>query len=477
MDENKMNNSEHSDENTLPFDAVKADSTESPQTDGSETVEEAEVNTSARHPEPMTPGAYTYRWNYEEQNAYDRDSAKQHNRKGLKNYAIIMSVALMAAIVLLVGVLLIDPSPSSSLGPATSLDALYEECYPSYVAISVVTDRGTSGAGSGIVMTSDGYIATNYHVVEDAKAIEVILYDGTTVDADYVDGDELNDIAILKIPKKNLKVAKIGSSATAKVGEQVMAIGTPYSINYRGTMTSGYISATNRQYAAQNENGSIKKVITLLQTDTSVNPGNSGGPLFNMDGEVIGIVSMKIAGSEYEGLGFAIPIDGVIDMLYDIIDHGELTIPNGGSAFEGAGLGITGMTVVKDIVYLTMGDQIVATVRNEQGELCVENILGEYIPISDTEAMEAMGIVNYEMYTAPASGVRVTETRPGFDSAKKLKPDDIIVTANGLSCSKMEALQSIIASSRVGDKLKLEVFRDGEILSVTVELGRSADMQ
>lgn len=476
MDENKINRADDATDPVLSSDTDQEEALDTSLADSSETVEEAEINAAA-HTVPQEPQpSYIYRWNYEEQNAHDREAAKQHNRSGLKNYAVALGAALLSAIALLVGVLLFAPA-SEKLGPAASLAELYEECYPSYVAISVITTRGTSGAGSGIIMTADGYIATNQHVVEDAEQIEVILYDGTTVPADYVDGDELNDVAIIKVAKKNLIAAKIGSSASIRVGDQVMAIGTPYSINYRGTMTSGYVSSTNRLYAAQNENGSINKVIPLLQTDTSINPGNSGGPLFNMQGEVIGIVSMKIAGSNYEGLGFAIPIDSVIDMLHDIIENGKITNTNNGGAVEGAGLGITGMSVVKGTVYLLMGDQIVVTVRNEQGELCVQNLLGEYIPISNTEAMEAMGIINYETYTAPTSGVRVTNTQAGFDAENKLKVDDIIVSANGIPCSKMESLQGVIAASRVGDKLKLEVFREGEILSVTVELGRSADMK
>lgn len=477
MDENKQNNIDET-EAPVPSPAQTDVKDDGAAEDVSTCTEETEVNSQVQEPtETPTPVVtYAYRWDYADQYSHDDAAVRQHNRKGLRNYVIILSAALLAAIVLLVGVLLIQPTETSSYG-GTSLDALYSDCYPSYVAISIVTEYGTSGAGSGIIMTSDGYIATNYHVVEGAKSIDVILYDGTTVEADYVDGDELNDIAILKVAKKGLKPAKIGRSSTAKVGEQVMAIGTPYSINYRGTMTSGYISATNRQYAAQNDNGTIKKVVTLLQTDTSVNPGNSGGPLFNMDGEVIGIVSMKIAGSEYEGLGFAIPIDGVIDMLYDIIENGELTIPNGGSAFEGAALGITGMTTIKDQTYLLSGDSIYFTHMDENGNLCVTGLLGESIPVTDKEALAAIGISTYELYTAPATGVRVTATTDGFDSAKKLKVDDIIITVNGINCTQMETLQNIIASSRVGDKLKLEVWRDGDIISVTVELGRSASME
>lgn len=426
---------------------------------------------------------YAYRWDYAEQSKHDKFKKKKKEARGLRNFAIIMSLAFVLSIAALVGVIFMGeylPVGSGSVA-GVNLDDLYESCYPSYTAISVVTETGGTSAGSGIIMTSDGFITTNYHVVEHAATITVILHDGEKVPAEYVDGDALNDIAVLKVAKRNLKAATIGHSSQARVGEQVMAIGTPYSISYRGTMTSGYISAVNRQYATKNDNGTVKKVITLLQTDTSVNPGNSGGPLFNMKGEVIGIVSMKIAGSQYEGLGFAIPIDGVMDMINDIIKNGKLTISNGGSAFEGAALGISGYSVTKDTEYLITGDYHYTVTPDENGEKVV-NYINDYglviqIPLSDKNELAANGIVNYVLYTAPETGVRVIGTTEGFDSAKKLMVDDIILSANGISCEQMEALQDIIAGSRVGDKIDFVVFRNGKTIEVSVELGRSAAMQ
>ena len=449
-------------------------STDISENEGSETSP-AEIPPSSQ----SEPAVYAYRWDYTGQSEHDKKEKKRSEVRGVRNFAIIMTVAFVLAIGTLIGVLFLGDSLSAGI-QGTSLSALYDECYPSYVAISITSELGTGGAGSGIIMTDDGFIATNYHVIENAKDINVILYDGTTVPAEYIDGDELNDIAIIKIDKKGLKPATIGNSSAVSVGDQVMAIGTPYSIQYRGTMTSGYISALNRKYAAKNDNGTVNKVITLLQTDTSVNPGNSGGPLFNMDGEVIGIVSMKIAGSEYEGMGFAIPIDGVIDMLNDIIKNGELTISNGGSAFEGAALGISGFAVAKDTKYLLTDEYHYIVTTDDDGNEIVNYItsldLVLPLPLEDTALLEQYDITDYTLYTAPASGVLVLNITEGFDSAKKLKINDIIVSANGITCEYMESLQEIIANSRVGDKIEFEVFRDGTSVSVTVELGRSAAM-
>ncbi|MBR4872794.1 MAG: trypsin-like peptidase domain-containing protein, partial [Clostridia bacterium] len=240
--------------------SVDTSSTEIPSESHKENDEviSEEIKISSIDENTSTAPSPVYRWDYSEQYASNQKSAHQKTKSGLRNYAIVMSVAFLSAIALLIGILFIDPVSSSGSAP---LDILYEKCYPSYVAISVVSDNGTSGAGSGIILTEDGYIVTNYHVVDDSMAISVILYDGTTVDADYVDGDEINDIAIIKIAKRGLTPAKIGRSSSVRVGEQVMAIGTPHSINYRGTMTSGYISATNRRYAARNDNGTIQKVV------------------------------------------------------------------------------------------------------------------------------------------------------------------------------------------------------------------------
>ncbi len=485
---NIQDNIEKTESESTPDETVTASSENPPaeasslqgETDAEKTVEQS-PDLPTPPIAPQQTEAYAFRWDYTEQNLYDSNKKDGSDIRGVRNFAIIMSTAFLLAILSLFAVLLIKiPSGLSGGAGGASLEALYDECYPSYVAISAISDTG-GGTGSGIIMTSDGYIATNYHVVEGATKINVILHTGNTVEAEYIDGDELNDIAIIKVNQRGLRPATIGKSSKAQVGEQVMAIGTPYSIQYRGTMTSGYISALDRKYAAKNENGTVNKVITLLQTDTSVNPGNSGGPLFNMDGEVIGIVSMKIAGSEYEGMGFAIPIDGVIDMLWDIINNGELTISNGGSAYEGAALGITAQTVVKGTTYFHSGDSIFLVRTTESGEeqVVYETIYGEriYIPIWDVEMLEEYGIADYSLYTAPESGCRVISISPGFDAAIHLQPDDIILKVNDITCEYKETLTEIISNSRVGDKLKLEVWRNNEILWLSITLGQSSSLK
>lgn len=420
-----------------------------------------------------------YRWEYHEQQRVDRSRLGRKKGRGGFVYALIFALVFLLTVSLLVGALLLGEFGGTKENNTLygSIGDLYEECLPSYVAISVTTKSG-EGVGSGVIITPDGYIATNYHVVEDAVGISVIMSDGTTYDAEFIDGDELNDIAVVKVDAKNLPAAKLGSSQNSRVGDQVMAIGTPHSINYQGTMTSGYISALNRRFVEQNTNGTVKKVLYLIQTDTSVNPGNSGGPLFNMSGEVIGIVTLKIAGEKYEGLGFALPMESVIDMINDIIRNGKVTNPDLGGANHGAALGITGYAVTKDTKYLISGSYHYRVVYDEEaGEevVIIPTIYGDIpIPLSDEATLESYEITDYTFYTAPENGICVVGVTEGFDAAEKLKIDDVIVTADGISCKQMSVLQSLIADRRIGDKIKFEVFRDGELITVTVELGKAS---
>ncbi len=181
-----------------------------------------------------------------------------------------------------------------------------------------------AAAGSGFVVSRDGYILTNYHVIKGASSIQVAFVDGTTYDATLVGGEEPNDIAVLKIEAQGLTPVVLGDSDNLVVGEQVCAIGNPLG-ELTFTFTSGYVSAKDRSITM--ESGEI---MNMLQTDTAINSGNSGGPLFNMYGQVIGITTAKYSSSSsssasVEGIGFAIPINDVKDMVKDIIEKGYVT--------------------------------------------------------------------------------------------------------------------------------------------------------
>ena len=173
----------------------------------------------------------------------------------------------------------------------------------------------STGAGSGVIISTDGYIVTNNHVISDAQTIKVRLHDGSSYDAKLIGTDVKTDLAVIKITAKDLIPAILGNSSTVLVGQTAIAIGNPLG-ELGGTVTAGIISALDREITIDGE------TMSLLQTDASINPGNSGGGLFNLYGELVGVVNAKSSGSDIEGLGFAIPIDTAKDVVEQIIKYG-----------------------------------------------------------------------------------------------------------------------------------------------------------
>ena len=223
------------------------------------------------------------------------------------------------------------------VGIAASGDALtpaqvYNQNVDSVVAITTsiisVTPYGDmegGSSGSGFILTANGYILTNHHVVDGSSKIFVVTNDGTEYPAQVVGSDSTNDLALLKVEAENLPAAALGSSDDLIIGDMVVAIGNPLG-DLTSTMTVGYVSGKNREIATDNT------IIDMIQTDAAINPGNSGGPLFNMRGEVVGIATAKYSGTtssgaSIEGIGFAIPIDDVLTIISDLMDYGYVTGP------------------------------------------------------------------------------------------------------------------------------------------------------
>lgn len=178
----------------------------------------------------------------------------------------------------------------------------------------------TASSGSGFIISEDGYIITNYHVVEGASTLTVITNDEEEYPATVVGYHESNDFALIKIDVTGLTPVKMGSSDDLIVGDQVVAIGNPLG-EMTNSLTVGYISVKDRDVTIDNT------IINMLQTDTAINPGNSGGPLFNMKGEVIGITTAKYSGDAVESIGFAIPVDDVAEMLEQLLESGYISAP------------------------------------------------------------------------------------------------------------------------------------------------------
>lgn len=221
----------------------------------------------------------------------------------------------------------LDKAPETEIKPPVAgeemtIGQIAENCSPSVVGIvtQVVTNFNQmgEGAGSGIIMSEDGYIVTNAHVIDDAQSISVLLQDGSTHNAVVVGKDSDSDISVLKIKAEGLKPAAFADSTTVKVGDPVVAIGNPYGMELFGTVTNGIISAVGREITVD------ENTFILLQTNADINHGNSGGPLFNMYGQVIGINSLKLSDTYADGLGFAIPTAVFKPIVDELIQYGYI---------------------------------------------------------------------------------------------------------------------------------------------------------
>ena len=301
----------------------------------------------------------------------------------------------------------------------------------STVTVTVRTKTGT-GHGSGFVYSSNGYICTNHHVVEDAVSVQVILPDGQAIDATVVGTNAAADIAVLKINKTGLTPVKLGTSSAALVGESVVAVGTPATLDYAATATFGKISATGRVVSITDENGTVTKRMTVLQTDTSVNPGNSGGPLANMYGEVIGIVVMKVSyygGSVFDGIGFALPIDGAKVIIDAIIKDGK---------FEGENPIATGRSLLG------------VTGRGLLGGYWYSSLTADEIKQSETE-------VEGYVYM-PFDGVLVTIAE-SVNVKGKILAGDMVTKINGLNMYTIYDVINMVNRHGAGEVLTITVKR------------------
>lgn len=310
----------------------------------------------------------------------------------------------------------------------TDIASIVSEVSPSVVSITTQSQARTyfgiaqqEGAGTGIVVSPDGYILTNKHVVDRANTVGVVLSDGTRHDdVEVVGTDPLNDVAFLKIPDaSDLTPAELGNSSSIRVGQQVVAIGNSLG-QYQNTVTSGIISGTGRPVTAQS-GSTIETLTDLLQTDAAINPGNSGGPLLNMAGQVIGM-NTAVA-TDAQGIGFAIPINSIKGMLKGVLETGEV---------QRAFLGVNFVPVTPESAKLY--------------DLLVQN--GAYIYTEQGSAV-ASG--------SPADKAGIRER-------------DIITEVNGVPVGSSGALTTLIGEYAPGDTVTVTILRGGNEQTVTVTL-------
>ena len=312
-------------------------------------------------------------------------------------------------------------STSSSTGG--SLSDVASAVTPSVVVVTteqIVTDnyfwggqQVLSGAGSGVILTTDGYIVTNYHVVEGAQQITVTLHDDSTYTATVVGSDQQSDIALLKIDATGLTPAVLGDSDSVQVGEVVIAVGNPMG-TLGGTVTDGIVSALNRDISVEGNE------MTLMQTSAAISPGNSGGGLFNTNGELIGIVNAKYSDEDAEGLGFAIPVNTMKTVVQDLLENGYVT-----------GRPALGITVI------TVGD-----------------------------VQTAM------QYGVSSLGVYVNSVDAGSGAeAAGMKAGDRIVSIGTQLVESTDDVTNALKAYNVGDVVEVQVDRGRELITLQVTLG------
>ena len=298
-----------------------------------------------------------------------------------------------------------------------SLQQIYSKAIPSVVSVSCKTGAGTS-TGTGVVLSADGYIVTNSHVVDGAIAVEILLGDGTALTATVIGADTVSDLAVLHVQSTALIPAEFGDAAVLRVGDSVVAIGDPLGIELRGTMTDGIVSAINRDISTGG------RTMTLIQTNAALNSGNSGGPLLNCYGQVVGINTMKIgdymSNAGVEGLGFAIPSTTVKEVVDQLIANGYVS--------GRASLGIT----------------------------------GEEISSFD------------QLYYRLPRGIYITAVEQGTDAAAKgILPGDILLQVENTRITDLNSLKEFLYSYDAGDMVDVVIYRNGVQQMLAIQLAEA----
>ncbi len=307
-----------------------------------------------------------------------------------------------------------------------------EKVYDSTVIVSNYVNNDLSATGSGFVYKVEGnlaYILTNHHVIENATTVNVTLTDGTILKTTVVGSDEYEDVAVLSVPKdKILKIAEIGSSESMRLGDTTFAVGGPLDSEFSWTVTRGILSGKDRMVGVTMSDKS-SYYMKVIQTDTAINSGNSGGPLCNSNGEVIGIATLKLKDTGVEGMGFAIPIEQVIKVASDIIGNVDMSNP-----------------------YLGIG---------------MYDLAIAYSP-AHTEYAEYQSVIeNYDL----KGGVIISEVTEGSSAAKaKIKVGDIIYSFNKKEIDSSARLKYELYNCKIGDKVEALIIRDGKKITVTIEL-------
>ena len=358
--------------------------------------------------------------------------------------ATLLSVGILPAGNRMVYVSISNLGPIET--PSASASAETLEQFKSSVVVINVTKSSGGGTGSGIILSQDGYIVTNYHVVQNAKKIEVCFYNSSKNEyARLIGYSERDDIAVIKVDVENLTPATFADSSSCQVGDTVYAVGAPEGSEFGWSITSGIISDPIREVKIYKNDYTLEKKMYLLQTDASVNPGNSGGPLINARAEVVGIVTLKR--SDAAGIGFALPSSASLEIIEAIIETGSADGITSKITKGRPLIGIVGTEFKADTWYQELDEGIMevsAAYAKTHADTCIK---------------------------LSVSGVYVVSLNPELDACNHLIVGDVITHVNGTKVLTVYNIMDIVNECNGGDTVTITFIRDEETYTADITLG------
>ena len=355
-----------------------------------------------------------------------------NHKKGNNTVVLLTTTILLSLVCSMLGAYIIvsNTQTNNNLSAETSISSSVDKVYNKTVIIMSYSNNTLKSTGTGFIYKETGkkaYIMTNYHVIDGADKVKVGFNDGTFVDTAIVGGETYSDIAVLAIDiSSSTGVVSIGSSNDVKLGDTIFTVGSPMGKEYIGTVTKGIISGKDRMVGVSHSGNTYDYYMKVLQIDAAVNPGNSGGPLCNLDGEVIGIISLKIVQDEVEGMGFAIPIEDALDYASKIENN--------------------------------------------------ETIQRPYVGISMVDVSETYTLWQYRI-TLPDNvneGVVILEVVKDSPAEKaQLQKGDVIIKLNNKSISSLAEFRYELYKYEVGDKINITYIRNNNEKTTSITLGKN----
>ena len=436
--------------------------------------ESAEPSLEDEKTEKEDTAVYAFKWEYYEQIKRDKEEkmlarsdrrAKKRNARGAFTYAAVMAVAFLLAFAVLAVSIILDNGEKwfENSSEELTVTEIVDKGMPSSVLILAYKSENIGSTGSGFVINDYGYVVTNYHVVDDAISVAITDMNGKQHSADVVGYDEKIDIALLYSDSLDMPSAALADSDAASLGEKVVAIGSPVGSGSSLSVSDGIISGFDRPVTSSS--------VGMIQTNAPLNPGNSGGPLFDSYGNVVGVVTAKLSydtSSDGEkipldGIAYAIPINAVKEKLISWINE-DLKKPM---------LGISAVSVEEGVSYIYFGGEgIIYEYVKELGVEYRVNVYGEKKEITAEELFDPNNI----RIDAGATGIYVLKVTKGLGADGKLRPGDIVTQLSGVKTASVLDARDIFSKYKAGDTMDVEFYRDGKLTRLGMTLKTKGDM-